>query len=56
MPSLPGSRYPVGGGKRAADDGRGYIIPVEEEIKGEVFGVWGGNGGGVAGSTLTDAA
>ena len=54
MPSLPGRGYPVRGGLRAADDGIGDIIPGEAEIQGEVFGIWGGNGGGADVSPSTD--
>ena len=53
MPYLPGSEYPVGGDVQAIDDGKGDIIPVEAGIQGEFFGVWGGNGSGVAGSPST---
>ena len=56
MPSLPGSGHPVRVGVRAADDRRGCIMPVEEEVQGAVFGVWGGNGDGVAGILLTYTA
>ena len=49
MPYLSGSGDPVGGGVREADDGYGAIIPGEAESQGAVFGVWGGNGDGVAG-------
>ena len=50
MPSMLGSGYPVEGGTQAEEDGIGDIIPRQEESQGEVFGVWGGNGYGVAGS------
>ena len=56
MLSLIGSGYPVGGDVQAVDDRRGAIILREAESQGEVFGVWGGNGSGVAGSPSTDAA
>ena len=41
---------------RVADGRRGAIIPGEAESIGEVFGVWGRNGGGVDGIPSTDAA
>ena len=50
------NRQPVGGGVRAADDRRGIIIPREAASQGAVFGMWGRNGFGVAGSPSTDAA
>ena len=56
IPSLPGSGYPVGGSLRALDDGRGSTILIEAESQGELFGVWGGNGGGVAGIPSTYTA
>ena len=48
MISLPGSGYPVGGGVRAADDGRRIIIPGKAASESEVFGVWGEYGVGVS--------
>ena len=51
MPSLTGRGYPVRGGIQASDDRRGDIITGEVESQGEWFGVWGGNGNGVAVST-----
>ena len=54
MLSLICSGYSVGGNVQVVDDGRGAIIPIELESQGEVFGVWGGNGGGVAVSPSTD--
>ena len=47
MPYLLGSRHPVGGGRRLADDGRRDIIRVEAYIQDSVFRVWGVNGDGV---------
>ena len=55
MSSLSGSGHPVGGVVRAADDRRGGIIPGEAESQGAVFGLWGGNDNGVAGSPSIDA-
>ena len=51
MLSLTGRGYPVRGGIQASDDRRGDIITGEVESQGEWFGVWGGNGNGVAVST-----
>ena len=56
MLSLIGSGYSVGGNVQAVDDGRGDIILIEAESHSEVFGVWGENGGGVAGIPSTDTA
>ena len=51
---MSGSRHPVGGGVKAADDGRRIIIPGAEAGESSVFGVWGGYGVGVAGIPPTD--
>ena len=56
MPYLSGSGYPIGGGIRASDDGRGAIISREVESQGGVFGVLGGNVGRVSGITSTYTA
>ena len=53
---MSGSRHPVGGGVKAADDGRRIIIPGAEAGESSVFGVWGGYGVAVAVSPHTDAA
>ena len=56
MPSLEVKGYLVGGRVQAADEGRGAVIPGQAGSQGEVFGVWGGNGDGVAGSPSADVA
>ena len=50
-----GSRHPVGGGVQEADDGHVIIIPGEAASESAVFGVWGGDGVGVAVSPPTDS-
>ena len=53
---MSGSGYPVGGGKRTKNDGRGIILPGEASSASTVFGVRGVDGVGVAVSTPTDEA
>ena len=54
MLSLICSGTSVGGDVKAVDDRRWAIIPINLESQGEVFRMWGGNGGGVSGSPSID--
>ena len=53
LPSVPGIRHPVGGGIQTVDDGRRVILLGEKESASTVFGVWVGDGAGVAASPPT---
>ena len=53
---LSGRGHPFLGVLRAAEDRHRTIIQVEAASQGAVFGMWGRNGFGVAGSPSTDAA
>ena len=52
---MSGRYHPFGGGVRAANDGRGTILPGDTASASTVFVVQGGDEVGVADSTLTDA-
>ena len=54
--SLSGRGHPFLGVIRATDDKHRTIVPGEAASQGAVFGIWGRNGFGVAGSPSTDAA
>ena len=53
---MSGSRHPVRGSVKQADNERGIIIPGEAVGESEEFKVWGGDSVGVSGSPSTDAS
>ena len=46
---MPGDGYPVGGGVRVKNDGRGALLPGAAEGTGAVQGVQGGDSGWIYG-------